>query len=171
MHSCSRAFEPNGIVQGIRNIKDDDFDHRLHSSARSAITYLGRHDLAQVEPEDLRGDALHRDPDDQDFEKEQVVEERIVEPKPIPKAFMTPRTEHLQPLTENGNGHKNGNGNGHGNSGTAVLPNTFSCGLAQSALKGYEGASLSGVCGQLTLARSGRLQQSATPAARPLVAS
>ena len=48
-----------------------------------AITYLGRHDLAHVEPEDLRGDAMHREDDDEpEFESEEVVAERVVEPKP-----------------------------------------------------------------------------------------
>ncbi len=65
-------------------------------------------------PEDLRGDAMHREAEEPDFESEEVVEERLVpaEPPPTPKAFATPRSEHLQPLAENGNGngHKNGGG-------------------------------------------------------------
>src|SRR5258707_1412757 len=40
-----------------------------------AITYLGRHDLAHVIPEDLRGDALHDDEDEPDFEGEEVAAE------------------------------------------------------------------------------------------------
>src|SRR3954462_2389414 len=72
-----------------------------------AITYLGRHDLAHVEEEDLRGDAIHRHaPDEPDFEDEEVISERVVERKPpASKAFTTPRSEHLHPLPDNGNGH------------------------------------------------------------------
>ena len=60
-----------------------------------AITYLGRHDLAQVDAEDLRGDALHREAEEPDFESEEVVEQRLVpaEPPPTPKAFVTPRSD------------------------------------------------------------------------------
>src|SRR5437764_974836 len=68
-----------------------------------AITYLERHDLAQVEENDLRGDALHREAEEEPaFESEEVVSERIVEPKPVSKAFATPRSDHLRPLPENG---------------------------------------------------------------------
>src|SRR5207237_4369213 len=98
-------FEPNGIVQGNPHIKmtTSIIDYIFRELA---ITYLGRHDLAHVDEEDLRGDAIHRDEDD--FEGEEVVAERVVEPKPTHKAFATPRTGHLRPLHENGNG-----ANGH----------------------------------------------------------
>ena len=107
-------FEPNGIVQGNPHIKmtTSIIDYIFRELA---ITYLGRHDLAQVEAEDLRGDALHRDASELDFESEEVIEQRIVEPKPVSKAFATPRSEHMQPLAENGNGH----GNGHPDTSTA----------------------------------------------------
>ncbi len=102
-------FEPNGVVQGNPHIKmtTSIIDYIFRELA---ITYLGRHDLAQVEAEDLRGDALHRERDEPAFEAEEVVEERIVEPQPVSKAFATPRSGHLTPLREqsNGNGHKNG---------------------------------------------------------------
>ena len=108
-------FEPNGIVIGNPHIKmtTSIIDYIFRELA---ITYLGRHDLAQVEAEDLRGDALHRDGEQEpDFESEVVIEKRLVpaQPPAPPKAFLTPRSEHLRPLTENGNGngHKNG-GNG-----------------------------------------------------------
>ena len=53
-------FEPNGVVQGNPHIKmtTSIIDYIFRELA---ITYLGRHDLAHVEPEDLRGDAMHRD--------------------------------------------------------------------------------------------------------------
>src|SRR5207342_981022 len=62
-------FEPNGVVQGNPYIKMStsiiDYIFR-----ELAITYLGRHDLAHVMPEDLRGDALH---DTDDHYEEEVI--------------------------------------------------------------------------------------------------
>lgn len=50
-------FEPNGIVSGNKHIKMStsviDYIFR-----ELAITYLGRYDLGQVAPEDLRGDEI-----------------------------------------------------------------------------------------------------------------
>src|SRR6266851_418112 len=68
-------FEPNGMVQGNPHIKmaTSIIDYIFRELG---ITYLGRHDLAHVDAEDLRGDALHRDHDEPEFESEEVVEER-----------------------------------------------------------------------------------------------
>src|SRR5207249_4471326 len=79
-------FEPNGVVQGNPYIKMStsiiDYIFR-----ELAITYLGRHDLAHVMPEDLRGDALH---DEDDYEEE-VVSERTVDPATeAPKPQLAP---------------------------------------------------------------------------------
>src|SRR5262249_42286414 len=104
-------FEPNGVVQGNPHIKmtTSIIDYIFRELA---ISYLGRHDLAHVDPEDLRGDAMHHDEDDDpEFDSEEVIAERLVESRPVSNAFATPRSEHLHPLPENGNGH--GNGNGH----------------------------------------------------------
>jgi ribonucleoside-diphosphate reductase alpha chain len=151
-------FEPNGIVSGNPHIKMTtsliDYIFR-----ELAITYLGRHDLAHVSPEDLRGDALNRGTEDEpEFDAEEIAEERYVDaaavPKAVPKVFETPRTEHLKPLP--GNGHdtpENGNGHGtpeNGNGGRATLAEK----IRQARLKGYEGDPCS-ECGQLTLVRSG----------------
>jgi ribonucleoside-diphosphate reductase alpha chain len=142
-------FEPNGAVQGNPHIKmtTSIIDYIFRELA---ITYLDRHDLAHVDPEDLRGDAIHRDEDEPFEGEEEVVEERVVEPKPTPKAFATPRTGHLRPLHENGNGHANGS---NGQKATAVLPAQDER-IRQARLKGYEGDPC-GECGQLTLVRSG----------------
>ncbi len=138
-------FEPNGMVQGNPHIKmtTSIIDYIFRELA---ITYLGRHDLAHVEEEDLRGDALHREEGEPEFVGEEVVSERIFEPKPVAKAFATPRSEHLHPLPENGNGHK-----------TAVKPAGLSTReekVRLARLKGYEGDPC-GECGQLTLVRNG----------------
>jgi ribonucleoside-diphosphate reductase alpha chain len=149
-------FEPNGMVQGNPHIKmtTSIIDYIFRELA---ITYLDRHDLAHVDAEDLRGDAIHRDEDEHFEGEEVVVEQRVVEPKPTPKAFATPRTGHLRPLHENGNGHSDGNGgNGHKTvaPGAALLGTTQDERTRQARLKGYEGDPC-GECGQLTLVRSG----------------
>jgi ribonucleoside-diphosphate reductase alpha chain len=142
-------FEPNGMVVGNPHIKmtTSIIDYIFRELA---ITYLGRFDLAQVEPEDLRGDALHREGDEEpEFESEEVMAKRLVPVGLPPKAFLTPRSEHLKPLAENGNGHAHKNGNG-----TAVAVPTPQEQIRQARLKGYEGDPC-GECGQLTLIRSG----------------
>jgi ribonucleoside-diphosphate reductase alpha chain len=140
-------FEPNGIVVGNPHIKmtTSIIDYIFRELA---ITYLGRHDLAQVEAEDLRGDALHREAEEPAFESEEVVERRIVpaESPPPPQAFATPRSEHLKPLGEGGNGHK-----GAGTVATATAQDQK---IRLARLKGYEGDPCA-ECGQLTLVRSG----------------
>ncbi len=134
-------FEPNGMVQGNPHIKmtTSIIDYIFRELA---ITYLGRHDLAQVEAEDLRGDALHRD---------EELEEPPALAAPRADAFATPRSGHLAPLAENG--HANGQANG---AGTAVKAqqHTAEEKVRQARLKGYEGDPCS-ECGQLTLVRSG----------------
>jgi ribonucleoside-diphosphate reductase alpha chain len=140
-------FEPNGVVQGNPHIKmtTSIIDYIFRELA---ITYLGRYDLAHVEPEDLRGDALHReDGDSPEFESEEVVTERVVEPKSVDRAFATPRSGHLRPLPENGNGHK-------ATAGRARAGETMDEKIRLARLKGYEGDPC-GECGQMTLVRSG----------------
>jgi ribonucleoside-diphosphate reductase alpha chain len=142
-------FEPNGAVQGNPHIRmtTSIIDYIFRELA---ITYLERHDLAQVAPEDLRGDALHRD-EDEEFESEEVVSERVLDPKPLNQAFATPRSEHLQPVAD---GHKNGNGHKSGNASALAEPATLDGKIRVARLKGYEGDPCS-ECGQLTLVRSG----------------
>ncbi len=151
-------FEPNGIVQGNPHIKmtTSIIDYIFRELA---ITYLGRHDLAQVSMEDIRGDALHQEKEEPEFESEELVEERIVEPQPPHKAFATPRSGHLHPLAENGHGPGNGHGNAspspkNGGTKVAVMPSALDERIRQARLKGYEGDPCS-ECGQLTLVRSG----------------
>ena len=169
-------FEPNGIVQGNPYIKMStsiiDYIFR-----ELAITYLDRKDLAHVLPEDLRGDAMHDDEEGPDFDTEEVVSTRTVDPKAPPKAEIEhPRSTHLKP-----NGTKpgsdvipapaprdtSGNGNGHAKgtngSGAAVLPpranyapvaGTQLDRIRQARQKGYEGDPCSN-CQALMLVRSG----------------
>ncbi|HEV3258692.1 MAG TPA: vitamin B12-dependent ribonucleotide reductase [Gemmataceae bacterium] len=138
-------FEPNGIVQGNPHIKmtTSIIDYIFRELA---ITYLARHDLAQVEAEDIRGDALH--------EQEADGQDAAADSKPGNPAFATPRTDHLNPLPGNGGAKKeNGTGRLPGRSRVlAAKPRDDKVRLAR--LKGYEGDPC-GECGQLTLVRSG----------------
>src|SRR5205085_4155966 len=125
-------FEPNGAVQGNPHIKmaTSIIDYIFRELA---ISYLHRHELAHVQPEDLRGDAMHREQKEPEFEEEEIVTERVVEPKPLPLAFATPRSGHLHPLPENGNGH-----NKVAVKPTAA-PQTMDEKVRLARLKGYEG--------------------------------
>jgi ribonucleoside-diphosphate reductase alpha chain len=138
-------FEPNGVVQGNPHIKmtTSIIDYIFRELA---ISYLGRHDLAHVEPEDLRGDAMHRD--DTDAEDPADDKTRPARQKTA-AAFATPRSGHLHPLPDNGNGHKPTT-HRNGNTITATLEEK----IRLARLKGYEGDPCT-ECGQLTLVRSG----------------
>jgi len=146
-------FEPNGPVQGNPHLKmtTSIIDYIFRELA---ITYLERHDLAQVDPEDLRGDAMHKK--EPEYEAEEVVAERIIEPTPLDRAFETPRTHHLNPLPGNGHGPKPGNGptTSRATAASTLVVKPAEDKVRQARLKGYEGDPC-GECGQLTLVRSG----------------
>jgi ribonucleoside-diphosphate reductase alpha chain len=160
-------FEPNGVVQGNPHIKmtTSIIDYIFRELA---ITYLGRHDLAHVAPDDLRGDALHGEDDEPGAAPEPPAAAGNAAPAARPAAaegkrpaaaekedpFATPRSGHLNPLPGNGHG-SNGNGhgkNGNGASGRLALAQDEKVRVAR--LKGYEGDPCP-ECGQLTLVRSG----------------
>src|SRR5262245_21241977 len=158
-------FEPNGIVQGNPHIEmaTSIIDYIFRELA---ITYLGRHELAHVQDEDLLVDALHQErahhprlpfdkPDEDDpadaGDADDFAEEMELRPqKPAP--FAAPRSSHLHPLHGNGNGN-----NGHGpkkqpgsQQGQVALAEK----IRVARLKGYEGDPC-GECGQLTMVRNG----------------
>ncbi len=162
-------FEPNGVVIGNPYIKMStsiiDYIFR-----ELAVTYLGRHDLAHVQPEDLRGDALHDREDD--FESEEIISEREIDPSILetPKPQLAPRSNRLRP-----NGHSNGHNDNYSPPTISPAPSRVTT-LSHSPVaavattrpsselkaekiriakqKGYEGDPCSN-CGQLTLVRSG----------------
>ncbi len=147
-------FEPNGMVEGNPHIKmtTSIIDYIFRELA---ITYLERHELAHVSPEDLRGDALHNEGNSEpEFDGEEVVEERYVDAKrpPLSKPFLTPRSGHLRPITESGQGTSYKNGNGH--AATTMQTSSATDKVRLARMKGYEGDPCSD-CGQLTLVRSG----------------
>jgi ribonucleoside-diphosphate reductase alpha chain len=149
-------FEPGGIVEGNSHIKMStsiiDYIFR-----ELALSYLGRNDLAQVKPEDLRGDTIGR-PEDEipefDAESEEVVETLEVD-------VDVPRSHHLHlgGTTKNGAETKE--------SEDTVAPAMASGGSAltgvqsqsvrvhaEARAKGYEGEAC-GDCGHFTLVRNG----------------
>jgi ribonucleoside-diphosphate reductase alpha chain len=65
-------FEPSGPVQGHSRIKMSTsiIDYMFRELA---ITYLGRNELAHVDPEALRHDAMHKDGDEPSWSEEEDV--------------------------------------------------------------------------------------------------
>ena len=93
-------FEPNGMVQGNPYIKMStsiiDYIFR-----ELAITYLNRHDLAHVLPEDLRGDAIDDDAADApfDFDAPPAEGDDVIEELEARRAadLMKPVSRHIKP--------------------------------------------------------------------------
>jgi ribonucleoside-diphosphate reductase alpha chain len=91
-------FEPNGPVQGHPHIKmcTSIIDYIFRELA---VSYLGRHDLAHVMPEDLTpdttGDAAEEMLQGVDYGDEEVVEERVVTPGPLKLTATLPGTTGL----------------------------------------------------------------------------
>ncbi len=152
-------FEPNGVVQGNPYIKMStsliDYIFR-----ELAITYLGRHDLAHVLPDDIRGDAMHEEPD---YDSEETISERMVDPTVLePRPSMAPpRSMHIRPSS--------GVVEGPPPRITTLSPEKLPASarpvmaaavgskddsIRQARQKGYEGDPCS-ECGALTLVRSG----------------
>ena len=151
-------FEPNGVVAGNPHIKmtTSIIDYIFRELA---VTYLGRYDLAHVSPDDLRGDAMHDD-DEPDFESEELVAEKMVDPDPPPRKLVAPRSDHLRI----GNGGNGGKSKPNGLSkpspegprvvSASAIPNSILERVKQARQKGYEGDPCP-ACGSLTMVRSG----------------
>ncbi len=150
-------FEPNGVVSGNPHIKmtTSIIDYIFRELA---VTYLGRYDLAHISPEALRGDALHED-DEPDFESEEVIAEKMIDPAPSSRRPVAPRSDHLKLGNGNGGPSKpNGVSKADGPRVVAatgtVVPTSILDRVKQARQKGYEGDPCP-ACGSLTLVRSG----------------
>jgi ribonucleoside-diphosphate reductase alpha chain len=165
-------FEPNGMVVGNEHIKMStsiiDYIFR-----ELAITYLGRHDLAHVTPEDLRGDTVKRD-EESEYEEEQVSEVMAAgesSANGAPAIGQEPRSSHFKLVigSEGSSGMQNSAGGAAAttiSSGsvnvapsvimTAARPSRDSVpsAIAMARMKGYEGDPCR-ECGQFTLVRNG----------------
>ncbi len=149
-------FEPNGFVTGNRKITmaTSTIDYIFRELA---ISYLGRNDLAQVTPDDLRSDAIGKSKGlEAGEEKEAPSAENGA--RPVVATITTASPERVS----NGAGMADAGTNGNG---TAVRKETvasarLTTGTRMSAsaqvakLKGYEGDPCN-ECGQLTLIRNG----------------
>ncbi len=86
-------FEPNGIVQGNKRIKMStsiiDYVFR-----ELAVSYLGRNDLAQVQPEDIRADSIGS-PDNLSQQKPSF---SLPSPPPSPKNLKTHQKKYINSL-------------------------------------------------------------------------
>jgi ribonucleoside-diphosphate reductase alpha chain len=176
-------FEPNGMVDGNKSIKMStsiiDYIFR-----ELAITYLGRHDLAHISEEDLRGDTVGKPSGESiEFVGEEPASPRVTgQVTPATRDANDIHTEHLvfeSKKTGNGNGHETG-GNGNGEQmensiaanpekeSEAVLelvssssPSSKSNGesrlryeIAKARISGYEG-DMCTECGSFTMVRNG----------------
>ena len=162
-------FEPNGVVQGNPYIKMStsliDYIFR-----ELAITYLDRHDLAHVMPEDLRGDAIHDEENEPAYVDEEVISERLVDADDADsvaldeiRARMAPRSAHIKPGASRLKSPEPAKKSAPVNrmvstparSDTTMTMNRSKQDAVRVARqKGYEGDPCS-ECGALTLVRSG----------------
>ncbi len=165
-------FEPNGMVQGNPQIKmtTSIIDYIFRELA---ISYLNRQDLAQVTTEDLRASSVG-DPGVQqpDFSEEEVVSERVVDPKDMAQVSPThvPKSTHLsnvQPTPPGQGTHaipiKNQASAGASSAASSAVSPAIGFRPQMSALadkareaklKGYEGDPCR-ECGQFTMVRNG----------------
>jgi ribonucleoside-diphosphate reductase alpha chain len=124
-------------------------------------------------PEDLRADAQHDPDDDPDFDGEELISERTLDPLAVATPTAPPRSSHLKPVATgksgdtpnvprtNGNGKVNGNGHTNGNGASAVQADGYQAMAGSQAerirvarQKGYEGDPCAN-CQAMTLVRSG----------------
>jgi ribonucleoside-diphosphate reductase alpha chain len=140
-------FEPNGPVKLNDHIKMStsiiDYIFR-----ELAITYLDRHDLEQVAPEDLRVDALKKETDTPD-----EGEEGLVDPRSLSSTSISPEVFPSRKSIGNGGG-KNGE-QGKVARKVEMKRETLTITEVQEARqKGYEGDPCP-ECKQFTMVRNG----------------
>ncbi len=137
-------FEPGGIVSGNPHIKMStsiiDYIFR-----ELAITYLGRHDLSQVTPEDLRSDTIGR-PENEipEFDSEEEGEIETLDPDEI--SISAPRSDRVE--LDYGEDIKKED------TVDIVSSSTQGAAIQEARAKGYEGEACAD-CGQFTLVRNG----------------
>lgn len=166
---CFTRFEPNGMVQGNPHIKMStsviDYIFR-----ELAITYMGRNDLAQVQPDDLRADSVRiagrsRVPGTENeagTENENTparsvpVADHQVASKPI-KPAMASGAEHARERLSwmpDANANHNPKSSASVATGAVAATTTLNRSIKIARMQGYEGDAC-GECGQFTLLRNG----------------
>ena len=144
-------FEPAGLVQGNDSIKNAtsilDYIFR-----ELAVSYLGRHDLAHVEPSDFGFDTLGRGEDDAAVK--QFVSPGFVRSKLPPNVVLMQQASPAHALQMRA---------GEAVAGSAALAVAIADGggfappmdrRTEARLKGYEG-DMCGECGNYTMVRNG----------------
>ncbi|MFL2931628.1 MAG: vitamin B12-dependent ribonucleotide reductase [bacterium] len=140
-------FEPGGMVSGNPHIKMStsiiDYIFR-----ELAITYLGRHDLSQVTPEDLRSDTIGR-PENEipEFDSEEEGEIETLNPDEI--SVSAPRSDRVE-LDYSEDLKKEDPIDIIASS----TQSTQGIAIQEARAKGYEGEACAD-CGQFTLVRNG----------------
>jgi len=156
-------FEPNGIVTGNPFIKmtTSVIDYIFRELA---VTYLGRNDLAQVNPEDLRGDTLGTP--DVSFEGEEVVSQRTLtaenkvrnlahDMRPQSNHLVVSKTSHSAEAKSTMEAVPSENNSVETDGLTAIATKRKVVGKVERARQmGYEGEACPN-CGAMTLVRNG----------------
>ena len=156
-------FEPNGPVVGHDHIKmaTSILDYIFRELA---VSYLGRYDLAHVQP------SMQMDAMGPEAQEEYIAEEEggVQRPPAGVAERLHPVSTHLHPGHESHRKHRsrrcsNAGSNGHGSSGSnggerrsATLARTEA--INASKAKGYTGNACS-ECGQLTMVRNGACEK------------
>jgi len=138
-------FEPNGIVTGNKAItmSTSTIDYIFRELA---ISYLGRTDLAQVTPDDLRADSIGKKDQQSDDD------EAVLGSNDLPSASLGDSTTTKTVVAPRTAVPSNGNGNGGSAKNSAAGVAAATAVIAK--LKGYEGDACQ-ECGSLTLVRNG----------------
>ena len=157
-------FEPSGAVQGHPRIKMStsiiDYIFR-----ELAVTYLGRNELAHVNPEDLEPDSIGGDRDDTgpvDFAEEEVVSERVVTPGPLKLSVDLPRASQVyaqkprrQPIeVEDRTAAASGPAKPRTSPPAVAAAPSVSEQVRVARMQGYEGDACTS-CGSFTMVRNG----------------
>ncbi|MBR56482.1 MAG: ribonucleoside-diphosphate reductase, adenosylcobalamin-dependent [Myxococcales bacterium] len=154
---CFTRFEPNGMVVGNPYIKMStsiiDYIFR-----ELAISYLGRSDLAQVTPEDVRPDALHAPSGGTSDEQAEILELGELEREAADVAQQTdmfrPQSSHLE-VEMTGKAAVGGGFAGLSDRLPTAANDQDGAELqAMARLKGYEGDACT-ECGNFTMVRNG----------------
>ena len=140
-------FEPNGPVNLNDRIKMStsiiDYIFR-----ELAITYLGKTELAQVNPDDLRGDSVKHNPECTDDEP--------ADPRTITTANISPKMFPARQGTPHDATHRNGHGNGTISGNLKMQRETLTSTTKMDIVyqKGFEGDPCPN-CKQFKLVRNG----------------
>ena len=161
-------FEPNGSVRGNPHIKMcmSIIDYIFRELA---VSYLGRYDLAHVNPEELRADTMQNEA--AEYGEEEVVQERMIDVRDlrIRQGVRPHRSEHLDLHGEKGEDDDELYAVAGGRAGTPPQTKPAASPIAgvrnpatmtraeqvrQARLKGYEGDACP-TCHSFTLVRNG----------------